>query len=298
MNTILKYNETINIKLLTIKKQINISNEFTNYPIKYDNNNLIIQTPIMYIPFGINKYNNKSYIDISFINSDKNDMKKLKSIILNINNHIKKKFKKKNIKFLSSFKSTEFYPDRLRLSFYDDILVFSESKKLLNLDYIKSKSYVKLLIIPQFIWTNNNSYGIVWNILQMKIYSKPMLDTYSFIDDDINIDKYIKMIKCGVPSQAVKNKMSQDKIDSSLLNKYLPKSEIVEPILKPFKRIEKKVKKENKSLNTNSGFRMTMDELKNIKLKKTKSRFPQKFTHMNPFVNPDELLKMKNKIMN
>ena len=138
---------------------------------------------------------------------------------------------KKNLKFLSSLKYTEYYPERLRLSFYDDILIFNESKKLVNLDYIKSKIYVKLLIIPQFVWTNSSSYGIVWNILQMKIYSKPMLDIYSFIDDDINIDKYIKMIKCGVPACAVKNKMKQDNIDSSLLNKYLHKSEIDEPIL-------------------------------------------------------------------
>ena len=321
MNTILKFND-INIDSISIKKQINISNEFTNYPIKYNNNNLIIQTPIVYLPFGINKYNNKSYIDISFINSSKNDMKHFKTIILNINKYVKKKLNKKKLTFISSFKCTEYYPERLRLSFYDDILIFSESKKVLSLDYIKSKIYVKLLIIPQFIWTNNTSYGIVWNILQMKIYSKPMLDTYSFIDDDINIDKYIKMFKCGVPPQAIKNKMKIDNIDPSLLNNYLPNSDLDKPEDKiQFKRLKKKESNNNDTIVENSGFRMTIDQLKNIKLKKTnatsnpqfvitveklkhiklkktKSRNPPKFTHMNPFVNPDELLKMKNKIFN
>jgi len=71
MNTIFKTND-IDIKNITLKNKINISNDFTNYPIKYKNKNLIIQTPIVYLPFGINKYNNKSYIDISFINI-KND---------------------------------------------------------------------------------------------------------------------------------------------------------------------------------------------------------------------------------
>jgi hypothetical protein len=275
MNTILKFNN-INIDSISIKKQINISNEFTNYPIKYNNNNLIIQTPIVYLPFGINKYNNKSYIDISFINSSKNDMKHFKTIILNINKYVKKKINRKKLKFISSFKCTENYPERLRLSFYDDILIFSESKQLLSLDYIKSKIYVKLLISPQFIWTNNTSYGIVWNILQMKMYSKPMLDTYSFIDDDINIDKYIKMFKCGVPPQAIKNKMKVDNIDPSLLNTYLPKSELDKAEEKiPFKRLKKK--ESNNTIVENSGFRMTIDQLQNIKLKKTKSKSNPQF---------------------
>ena len=203
MNAIFKPND-INVKNITLKNKINISNDFTNYPIKYQNKNLIIQTPIVYLPFGINKWENKSYIDISFINI-KNDksMREFNDLLLNINNVIKKKISKK-INFISSFKSTEYYPDRLRLSFYEDILVFNEAKNLITLEYVKSKIYSKLLIIPQFLWTNNNVAGIVWNILQMKIYSKPMLDIYSFIDDDINIDKYIKMMKCGVPIQGIK----------------------------------------------------------------------------------------------
>ena len=229
MNTIFKPND-IDIKNITLKNKINISNDFTNYPIKYKNNNLIIQTPIVYLPFGINKYNNKSYIDISFINiKNDNVMCEFKELIVNIHNCIKKKVSKKT-KFISSFKSTEYYPDRLRLSFYEDILVFNESKSLITLDYVKSKIYSKLLIIPQFLWTNNEVSGIVWNILQMKIYSKPMLETYSFIDDEVNIDKYVKMIRCGVPHIAIKNKMSLEKIDPVLLDKFVPKELLSKPV--------------------------------------------------------------------
>jgi len=311
MNTIFKPND-IDIKNITIKHKINISNDFTNYPIKYKNNNLIIQTPIVYLPFGINKYNNKSYIDISFINI-KNDpvMREFKELIVNINSCIKNKVSKK-IKFVSSFKSTEFYPDRLRLSFFEDILVFNESKNLITLEYIKSKLYSKLLIIPQFLWTNNKVAGIVWNILQIKIYSKPMLDTYSFIDEDeVNIEKYIKMIRCGVPVQAIKIKMSSEQIDPILLDKFLPKDSIQTSKLalsitkldlnkNNLKSISKKQIKQKKSnSNSQSGFRMTMDQLKNIKLKKiTHKKTPVPFTHMNPFVNPDDLQVMRQKILN
>lgn len=317
MNVILKHND-INIKDLSIKKQINISNDFTNYPIKYNNSNLIIQTPIVFIPFGINKFNNKSYIDFSFINS-KNDkiMKDFKTKIININNHLKNKFNSKR-KFISNFKSTEYYPDRLRLSFSDDILIFNEAKNLITHEHIKSKIYVKLLISPQFLWlTHGNNidtygshgkhgtYGILWNILQMKIYSKPILQTYSFIEDEINIDKYIKMMRCGVPTQAIKNKMALEKLDPSLLDKFLPKTKssqdtknnlLVIPKLKlPVKKIKK-----NKSLEKDiNGFRMTLDVLKTIKLKKvTEERVPPPFTHMNPFVNVEELQSIKRKILN
>jgi len=320
MNVILKHND-ISIKDLTIKKQINISDDFTNYPIKYNKSNLVIQTPIVYLPFGINTYNNKSYIDFSFINS-KNDktMKDFKTKIININNHLKNKFSSKR-KFISNFKSTEHYPDRLRLSFSDDILIFNEAKNLITHEHIKSKIYVKLLISPQFLWLTQGSnidtygshnkhgtYGVRWCILQMKIYSKPILHTYSFIDDDVNIDKYIKMMRCGVPPPAIKNKMVLEKIDPSLLDKFLPKTEsltkdtkdtkdtlLVIPKLKvPFKKIKK-----NKSLEKeNNGFRMTLDVLKNIKLKKVhEERVPPPFTHMNPFVNVNELQEIKRKIL-
>ena len=312
MDTIFKPNE-INIQNITLKNKINISDDFTNYPIKYKNNNLIIQTPIVYLPFGINKYNNKSYIDISFINI-KNDpvMCKFEQLIVNIHNCIKKKVSKK-IKFVSSFKSTENYPDRLRLSFYEDILVFNEAKSLITLDYVKSKIYSKLLIIPQFLWTNNKVAGIVWNILQMKIYSKPMLDTYSFIDDEeVNIDKYIKMMRCGVPIKAIQNKMSLEKLDPNLLDKFIPKDSSKQtssltlsiPNLdlnkNNLKSIPKNKIKEKSNSNSNSqtGFRMTMDQLLNIKLKKTTNKkIPVPFTHMNPFVNPNELQAMKHKIL-
>ena len=301
MNAIFKPND-INVKNITLKNKINISNDFTNYPIKYQNKNLIIQTPIVYLPFGINKWENKSYIDISFINI-KNDksMREFNDLLLNINNVIKKKISKK-INFISSFKSTEYYPDRLRLSFYEDILVFNEAKNLITLEYVKSKIYSKLLIIPQFLWTNNNVAGIVWNILQMKIYSKPMLDIYSFIDDDINIDKYIKMMKCGVPIQGIKNKMALEQLDPGLLDKFIPKNNITPASKdKPLKILPVKQVKQFKKIETketNTGFRMTLDQLKNIKLKKTNNKkIPVPFTHMNPFVNPSDLQAMKHKIL-
>ena len=63
--------------------------------------------------------------------------------------------------------------------------------------------------------------------------------------------------------------------------------------LSPVKPIEKK----DSNTSDTSGFRMTLDQLKNIKLKKISNRIPPPFTHMNPFVNPDILNQMRNKII-
>ena len=323
MNIILKSKDIVKDEI-SIKKKINISNIFTNYPIKYNSKNLIIQTPIVFLPFGINKYNNKSYIDISLINSEVcNEMKQFKNLIKDINSLTKSKLK--NCVFVSSYKKSEFYPDRLRLSFYEDMLIFDESKNLMTLDSIKSKIYVKLLISPQYVWKNNNSIGILWTILQIKIYSKPILDKYSFIDDEENIDKYTKMLKCRVPIQAIKNKMILDKKDPSLLDKYIKTNNLSSPensvsesgsslslslmppppinlnlnLLKLKKTNNKKHNNKTSSISNSNGFKVTLEDIKNVKLKKTKTaKSTHPFTHMNPFVNPDELMKIKNRILN
>ena len=142
-----------------------------------------------------------------------------------------------------------------------------------------------------------------------------MLDTYSFIDDDeVNIDKYVKMMRCGVPIKAIQNKMSLEKLDPNLLDKFIPKDSSKQtssltlsiPNLdlnkNNLKSIPKNKIKEKSNSNSNSnsqtGFRMTMDQLLNIKLKKTTNKkIPVPFTHMNPFVNPNELQAMKHKIL-
>ena len=72
----------------------------------------------------------------------------------------------------------------MRFNLQEDILVFSEKKKLLDFEYLKAKSYTKFLVTPEHIWVNEEKFGITWQILQIKIYQQTILNTYSFIDDD------------------------------------------------------------------------------------------------------------------
>ena len=119
-----------------------------------------------------------------------------KQAIVKINSCVITKIKKKNkaLKFTNSIKkSSNIYPDRLRLSIKDDILVFNENKQIIDFDYIQPKMYVKILIYPESIWTNEESFGITWKVLQLKLYTKLILNTYSFIDEEpsnTNENKY------------------------------------------------------------------------------------------------------------
>ena len=54
------------IKLITKRKY---SNNFTFIPIKYKNNNFIIQTPSIYNT-GLIQCHGKQYVNLSFINKD------------------------------------------------------------------------------------------------------------------------------------------------------------------------------------------------------------------------------------
>ena len=123
------------------------------------------------------------------------------------------------------------------------------------------------------------------------------------------------MLKCRVPIQAIKNKMMLDKVDPRLLDKHMgietviptpPPPPINLNMLKKknlLKSISKLKSNQNKNPNpkngsTSNSFRVTLNDLKNIKLKKTSvKKEPVKFSHMNPFVNPEALTEMKNKIL-
>jgi hypothetical protein len=224
---------------IIIKKKVSVGNNIFNYPIKYLGDNLIIQTPILYIPFGIYKYGTKSYLDASFLNiSVDKEMSEYKGVINSLNNKVVKFISniyniksKGNWNFIDSVKqSTELYPDRMRFNLQADILIFSDTKKLLDFDYVKAKSYTKFLVTPVNIWLNDSKYGITWQILQIKIYPQTILNTYSFIDEDnsepnINkykshpkYQKYFKMLSCGVPVDAVKHKMIVDNLDPLVLD--------------------------------------------------------------------------------
>ena len=233
----------IDTKSIVIKKQF-VPNYFPIkllHPYKNTTSNIIIQTPILYIPFGFSKFNDNCYIDISFRNATNNkDIESFKNMIISIEDFFSKVVKFNKYKFISSIKKSDFFPSRLKVKFSTEnkILIFNEdninitnSKPLENL--IQSKMYAKFIIQLSSIWTNkkSNSYGIIWNICQIKLYNnleyKPI--EFSFIEDHDHVnsnntnyktyyEKYFTMLKRGVPIFAIKQKLIIDNLDPNIID--------------------------------------------------------------------------------
>ena len=221
------YNQLINQNNINIKKKLKYSEYCTLIPIKYNNEDLIIQTPKMYIPFGekfVYNNNNKKYIDISFLNIENDNNIKIfydnLNIIFNkINNFYKynvdemiKKYNKNNL---------------LRLKITKNILIYDQNKK--NIDKIINNTYGSFIIHLYGLWLMNDTLYFHWELLQCKLDMPIYLSEYSFIDDIKPINKgkgkgkgknilpppppppinskYDKMIKMGIPKDAVLQKM-------------------------------------------------------------------------------------------
>ena len=223
------YNQIIDPKNINIKKKLKYSEHCTLIPIKYNNDDLIIQTPKMYIPFGekfVYNNKNKKYVDISFLNIENDNNIKifynnLNIIFDKINNFYKydvddiiKKYNKN---------------DLLRLKITKKILIYNQKRE--NIDKIINNTYGSFIIHLYGLWLMNDTLYFHWELLQCKLDIPIYLSEYSFIDDvkpifnkgkgkgkgkcvppppppPLKIEsKYDKMIKMGIPKDAVLQKM-------------------------------------------------------------------------------------------
>ena len=108
-------------------------------------------------------------------------------------------------------------------------------------------SYGSFILHLYGIWFSKNECWICWNILQSRVDDKIELSSYAFKDKTIppppplpskfsKISPYHKMLKVGVPKNAVIHKMKQDnvtpqKIDTNMLTKVKLKK-LTNPLIK------------------------------------------------------------------
>ena len=94
-------------------------------------------------------------------------------------------------------------------------LFFDSDKNLI--DTIDPFSYGIFIIQLHGLWINNNNIWIQWYLIQSKIMNPIYFNEYSFIDENNNqnnqklLDKYDKMLKMGVPKEAVERQKLLDK---------------------------------------------------------------------------------------
>lgn len=227
-------------KKIKLKKKIQYLKK-NIYPVKYNNSHFIIQTPIIFLPWGLNQYNS---LDLSLQNKMLSQHEKHEKLdlftkmILNIENHFKKMYIFRKCTFKSSVKINVNFPDVLRVSCdLQNTLIFNEQKQIISKQFLKDKSFIMCILHIPYVWKTNNIYGVKWVISQIKVYTdmiyKPI--EYSFIDSDTDNEldyekdpkyqKYFKMLKIGLPKEAVIHKMILDNVDPSILTSEKKKKE-------------------------------------------------------------------------
>jgi len=229
---IIHHSENIKSYHLFIQKPLKYSDKFTFIPLRFKKDKdfikCILQTPLLFTPYGICKtQNNKNIIDISFqnIENDKSQHvfhKNLKYIY----DTVYEKYKYDYI--VNDFLKRTDFNDCLRLKINDTTKLFDESKN--NIEKIENYSYGNFIIELEGIWLNKDNIWFQWNLLQAKIKMPTHLTEYSFVDELVVHkidDKYDKMLKMGVPKAAVERQRLLDGRGPS--NKGIPAKGIPKP---------------------------------------------------------------------
>ena len=219
---IIHHSENLDEYHLCVNKQLKYSDKFTFIPIKLQKDNMyhkcIFQTPLLFTPFGTQVLmNSKRIIDLSFMNqandtSQRDFLKKLNHIYQCVN-HKYKELYKVNL-FL---KGTDFN-ECIRLKMNENTSLYDETKN--KIDKIDKFTYGHYIIELEGLWLNENDIWFQWTLLQAKVKITTHLKEYSFIEEikETKPDKYDKMLRLGVPKEAV----SRQKILDGKANKIPP----------------------------------------------------------------------------
>ena len=209
---IIHHSENLKKYSLCIQKPLKYSDKFTFVPLRLQKNNnylkCIFQTPLLFTPYGIQQTpNNKSIIDISFQNMENDKSQKVfYKNLKHIYDCVYHKYKYDYI--VNDFLKNTDFNECLRLKLTSNTLLFNESKA--PIEKIDKYTYGTFIIELEGVWLNEDNIWFQWTLLQGKIKTPTHLSEYSFIDEnkDENKDKrlpnkYDKMLKMGVPREAV-----------------------------------------------------------------------------------------------
>jgi len=172
-------NDIIDIKNINIKKHLYYSSNYTFVPIKYNQKDLIIQTPKLYTKYGIIDYFDKSSIVLSLQNiTNDNNICIFKNNLELIFNKIPNKYN--NCEIIDYLEKLD-----MRYKVSQNILLYDSSKKILN--NIPNNSYGNYIIHLSGFWIIDKCIHFQWHVLQAKIDIPIILKQYAFIN--INIPK-------------------------------------------------------------------------------------------------------------
>lgn len=177
-------------KLTLESLSVTLKNKYIH--IKYNNQSLLIKTPIMISPFGIVNIHNNYYFDLSLESDDSNVysfykwLRDFESKLNNLVQSLDTQLSSDN--FVSCIKDNDDYGGNLRTkidyqkqSFLLDVLYNNQINKSL-IDKLK-KGSLYCLLKCQPIWKLNNKWGYSWRVLKIFVKKIYLLNDYAFIDE-------------------------------------------------------------------------------------------------------------------
>ena len=203
---IIHHSENLDEYHLCVNKPLKYSDKFTFIPIKLQKENTyhkcIFQTPLLFTPFGTQVLmNGKKVIDLSFMNqtndkSQKDFLKKLNHIYQCVDKKYKELYK------VNLFLKGTDFNECIRLKMNENTSLYDETKN--KIDKIDKFTYGHYIIELEGLWLNENDIWFQWILLQAKVKIPTHLKEYSFIEEiKDKSDKYEKMLRLGVPKEAV-----------------------------------------------------------------------------------------------
>ena len=223
--------DTILPQDIKFKKKLNYSNGFTRCPLLYKNENLILQSPLLYSMYGIDKYN---FIDVSFQNKINDPQiihfqKNIHQIVNKVKSHL-------DISIVDVIKNKSL---RLKLHTYT---VFNFNKE--KIDTVPPNTYGYYLIHIPGVWIYNKEVYLQTIMLQAKIDIPLFLSEYSFLDETLVPPRKPPPPAPPLPSFSKNKKTIQEIIQQSVPKRPQPVSvDYTPPTVDDIQMMLKKMKR-------------------------------------------------------
>lgn len=247
--------EKIKTKNILIQSPQYISDKYSTKDISYLNNdeedNFYIQTPYILInylpisnegkftldlPIKINK------VKIDELNVYDKNIKNFYNLIKKIHKTLKTRLIKgkkntdrdlfidciKEKKVLGDYKYYNFKTKIYSLNGKPYLKIYNSNKKLCYEQKFQHNKLTRFILQLDSIWHFEQTYGFNWYIVQAEIKLPEILQEYSFFNDNYKevkdeiepnplYQKYFKMLKMGIPRDAVINKIKLDGLDPNII---------------------------------------------------------------------------------
>ena len=228
MSYVVKKHSEINTEVcestILLKRNIRISHNLTKKMIRFsrDFNYLFIQSGIIPILYGVSEYCGMNFIDFPSLSGVE-----LVSCIDKIQTEIIDKY---TDLFRGLIFSNNIQRNSIRFRYTAETKVFTQGGSIYR-GKLTSGSRVKIIVCPREVWITGEKFGFNWDIIQLLLVEAGDIrveeNLFGAPETPVSYgiyEKYLKMLKTGVPEGAVKLKMELDGVDSNVDLKKISKT--------------------------------------------------------------------------